>query len=211
MELLLVRHALPVRVEGATGAADPGLSPDGERQAELLAEYLDGERINAIYASPLRRAHETVAPLARVRRLPITESAGVAEWDRDSNEYVPVEELRSEGDARFHDVTQAAWQDDELMVPFRARVVAAIEAMIDTHPGQTVVVGCHAGVINLYLGEVLGLPPDRRGFFYPNYTSIHRVAASRSGTRTIVTINETAHLRRSGLPMGLFQRGLVAP
>jgi probable phosphoglycerate mutase len=33
------------------------------------------------------------------------------------------------------------------------------------------------------------------GFFYPQYTSIHRVAASRSGNRSIVSINEAAHLR----------------
>jgi probable phosphoglycerate mutase len=51
---------------------------------------------------------------------------------------------------------------------------------------------------------VLGLGPQR-GFFYPNYTSIHRVAAARSGERSVVTINETSHLRSTGLPMGLFQ------
>ena len=44
-------------------------------------------------------------------------------------------------------------------------------------------------------------------FFYPNYTSIHRVAAARSGERSVVTINETSHLRNTGLPMGLFQKG----
>jgi probable phosphoglycerate mutase len=51
---------------------------------------------------------------------------------------------------------------------------------------------------------VLGLS-NPRGFFYPNYTSINRVAAARGGQRSIVTINETSHLRGSGLPMGLFQ------
>ena len=63
---------------------------------------------------------------------------------------------------------------------------------------------CHGGVINGYLCHVLGLT-DPRGFFYPNYTSINRVAAARSGARSIVTINETSHLRGTGLPMGLFQ------
>ena len=45
-----------------------------------------------------------------------------------------------------------------------------------------------------------------QGFFYPNYTSINRVAASRGGDRTIVTVNETSHLRHTGLPMGIFQK-----
>ena len=64
---------------------------------------------------------------------------------------------------------------------------------------------CHGGVINSYLAHVLGLG-GQPSFFYPNYTSIHRVAAAASGERSIVTINETAHLRGTGLPIGLFQR-----
>jgi probable phosphoglycerate mutase len=62
---------------------------------------------------------------------------------------------------------------------------------------------CHGGVINAYLTHILGIE-DPSGFFYPNYTSIHRVAAARSGERSVLTINETAHLRGTGLPIGLF-------
>ena len=79
--------------------------------------------------------------------------------------------------------------------------------MIDAHAGDTIIVVCHGGVINLVLARVLGIVNDGPGFFYPNYTSIHRVAASRSGVRSVVTINETSHLRHTGLPMGIFQKG----
>jgi len=82
----------------------------------------------------------------------------------------------------------------------------SIETMIADHSGQTIAIVCHGGVINAYLVHVLGLTVNVQGFFYPNYTSIHRVAAARSGERSIVTINETSHLRNSGLPMGLFQK-----
>ena len=64
---------------------------------------------------------------------------------------------------------------------------------------------CHGGVINGYLRHVLGLSSPRGGFFYPNYTSIHRIAAPAAAAARIVTINETSHLRGTGLPMGLFQ------
>ena len=41
MELLLIRHALPFRVEVEEGtAADPELSDAGHAQAEALAEFL---------------------------------------------------------------------------------------------------------------------------------------------------------------------------
>ena len=57
---------------------------------------------------------------------------------------------------------------------------------------------CHGGVINLYLGRILGV--ERHLWFEPGYTSISRVAASRDGHRTIVTLNETAHLEATRRP-----------
>ena len=44
-------------------------------------------------------------------------------------------------------------------------------------PGEKVAAVCHGGVINAYMTHILGIP-DPSGFFYPNYTSIHRVAAA---------------------------------
>lgn len=205
MELLLIRHGLPVRREVVDGPADPELAPQGHAQAEHMANYLSTERIAAVYTSPLRRASETAAPLARVLGLEAIVEDDVAEYDRHASEYVPLEELKASGDPRFHEL--AAWSDLDDVDEFRERVLAAVDRIIDAHPSQTVAVVCHGGVINLFLASILGLPMEPPGFFYPNYTSISRVAASRSGVRSIVTINETAHLRSTGLPMGLFQKG----
>ena len=82
-----------------------------------------------------------------------------------------------------------------------------VQKLIDIHSGHRIAIVCHGGVINAYLTHTLGLTNFIQGFFYPNYTSIHRVAAARSGERSIVTINETSHLRGTGLPMGLVQKG----
>jgi probable phosphoglycerate mutase len=205
MELLLVRHALPVRRELVEGPADPELSADGRAQAEHLATYLSSEHLDAIYASPLRRAYETAAAIAAFHDLEVVLSDGVAEFDRLSPDYIPTEELKAANDPRYHAIISGQWDaEDETSDEFRARVVRTIDQLIDVHPGQRIVVVCHGGVINGYLCQVLGLT-NPRGFFYPNYTSINRVAAARGGTRSVVTINETPHLRGTGLPMGLFQ------
>jgi 2,3-bisphosphoglycerate-dependent phosphoglycerate mutase len=205
MELLLVRHALPVRRESVDGPADPELSADGRAQAEHLATYLSSEHLDAIYASPLRRAYQTAETIAGRLSTEVQFCNGVAEFDRLSSDYIPTEELKAADDPRYHAMINGEWDtDDETSDEFRARVVGTIEELIDGHPGQRVAVVCHGGVINGYLCHVLGLIRPR-AFFYPNYTSINRVAASRSGTRSVVTINETSHLRGTGLPMGLFQ------
>jgi len=206
MELLLIRHAIPVRRELETGIADPELSSDGVRQAGLLADYLIDERIDAIYASPMQRARQTAEPVALRQRLRLQLVDGVAEFDRTSSEYVPIEELKDSDDPRWRAMLRGEWPPrEETLDEFVGRVVGAVEEIIARHESQRVAIVCHGGVINAYLARILGLG-DREGFFYPNYTSIHRVAAARTGERSIVTVNETSHLRGTGLPMGLFQR-----
>ena len=65
MELLLIRHGLPVRRELEIGAADPELSEAGHAQAGHLAEYLAAEApLDALYASTLNRARQTADPIA---------------------------------------------------------------------------------------------------------------------------------------------------
>jgi len=208
MELMLIRHALPVRRELDSGVADPELSPDGAAQARLLAGYLGSEWIDAVYASPLRRARQTAEPLATARGLDVVTVAGVAEWDQFSPEYVPVEELKAANDPRWQQLLDGVWSvDGESRQEFAERIVGTLEGIIAAHRGQRVAVVCHGGVIGSYLAHVLGLGAEAKPFFYPNYTSIHRVAAATTGERSVVTINETSHLRGSGLPMGLFQEG----
>jgi 2,3-bisphosphoglycerate-dependent phosphoglycerate mutase len=208
MELILIRHALPVRRELTEGRADPELSDTGRAQAEHLGQYLASEHLDAVYASSMRRAIETAQPLVADRDLELRIEPDVAEYDKDSPEYVPVEELRASNDPRWQAMRDGKWEvGAEDQPTFRARIIDGIERVISTHPGQRVAVVCHGGVINAYLASLLGLPSEIPGFFYPNYTSIHRVAAASSGQRSLVTINETSHLRNTGLPMGLFQQG----
>jgi len=183
-------------------ALDHGSGP----QAGHLAEYLAEEApLDALYASPLLRARQTAEPAASRFGLAVGLVDGVAEWDRHSNEYVPIEELKAAGDPRWQAIVRGEWTShDESAEEFTDRVVTAIESLIDAHRGQRIGVVCDGGVINRYLAHVLGI--DATNFFYPNYTSIHRVAAASTGERSIVTVNETAHLRGTGLPVGLFQR-----
>jgi len=195
VEIVLVRHGLPLRVELETGIADPELAAEGHEQAAKMAAYLGVEDVEAVYVSPLRRALETARPLCKALGLEAVVSEGVAEFDRNSREYVPVEELRATNDPRWEKLLRGEWDgvDDDPSL-FKARVVETIEDMIARHPGGRVVVVCHGGVINQYLAHVLGIE-THVGFFYPKYTSIHRVMAARSGQRSIVSINEASHLR----------------
>ena len=195
MELILVRHGLPVRREVVEGPADPELSVEGQDQSARLANYLATESVAGIYSSPMKRAFQTAEPLAVKTNLPISIVDDVAEYDRLSNEYIPIEELRAANDERWHKLVAGGWQSDsDTLENFRHRVVSSLEQLISQHASQRIVVTCHGGVINQYIAHVLGISTER-GFFYPQYTSIHRVVAAQNGLRSIVSLNEIAHLR----------------
>lgn len=191
-----------MRRENTVGPADPELSEDGRLQARHFADYMHLEHIDAIYTSPLLRAVQTAEPLCLLKSLSAVGVEGLAEWDRHSNEYIPVEELKADNDPRWQEIASGVWNSEEDPDAFHDRVVSSVETIIGDNKGSRVVVTCHGGVINEYLAYVLGL--EQRQFFYPNYTSIHRVAAASSGARSVLSINETAHLRGTGLPIGLF-------
>ncbi len=194
MELLLVRHGLPVRVEDAEGPADPELDGEGRRQAEALAEWLRAEVIDAVYSSPLRRAHQTASPLADRLGLEVVVDDELAEFDRDAHFYIPVEELKATRDPRWLDLIEGRWGDGGEVdrFTFRRVVAEAVERVVDANPSRVVAIVCHGGVINAYLSHVLGL--DEVMFFEPHYTSVSRVLAARTGQRQIRTLNETGHL-----------------
>jgi 2,3-bisphosphoglycerate-dependent phosphoglycerate mutase len=198
VDLVLVRHAEPVRTVVAEGPADPPLTDRGRLQAEAAGRWLAAEPFDAIYASPLRRARETADIIAAAHALEIATEDGLAEYDRKSEFYIPLEEVKTSKDPELLAHWRALAEDRledvvEDAATFRPRVNAAMERMIGAHPGQRVLAVCHGGVINVALAEVLGL--SRSLWFEPAYASIHRVAASRAGIRSVVSLNETGHLR----------------
>jgi probable phosphoglycerate mutase len=194
MDLLLIRHGLPVRIEDAGQPADPELSVEGHEQAEALAQWMRDERIDAIYSSPLRRARETAEPLAAARELDVVVDEELAEFDRESHFYIPVEELKATNDPRWLDLVEGRWGADGEVDPFTFRrvVVEAVERVITANPSRTVAIVCHGGVINAYMSHVLHL--DTIMFFEPYYTSVSRLLAARSGQRQVRTLNDTGHL-----------------
>ncbi len=196
MELILVRHGQPERVDadGDSSPADPVLTEQGLEEARRAAEWLRHEHIDHVLASPARRAKETAAPLAERLGLEIEIDAGLAEYDHSADHYIPVEQMIAEDKERAHAMLEGRWSEygGDDPVEFVARVVPAIEAIIERHPGGQVAAFCHGGVINVYLAHVIGLGQPL--WFYPAYGSLHRVHASHEGLRMLGAVNETAHL-----------------
>jgi probable phosphoglycerate mutase len=194
MELLLIRHGLPLRVEKRDGTpADPPLSPSGLAQAESLAQWLEGEKIDRIYSSPLRRARQTAEPLALLRGMEIEIEDGVAELDAHSEYYIPLEELKRTDYARWQAFVSGGYGSQSEVDAFSQLVAHSIERIIVENPGRRVAIFCHGGVVNCWAAHVLGLRPQL--FFDAAYTSMNRFMASSRGQRSLASLNEAPHLR----------------
>lgn len=157
-----------------------------------MAAWLAEEAVDAVYASPLRRALETAAPVAAKLGLTVEVDARLSEYDAEASSYVPIEVLQATGDLR-------AVELPEDLPGFQRTVVEGIEAIVAAHGSGKIALVCHGGVINAYTSWVL--ESANVMYFLPQYTSITRLLAASDGRRTIDTLNETAHLRVAGVPV----------
>lgn len=192
MELLLIRHGLPLRIE-SDQPVDPPLAPLGHAQAQALAEWLIPHPPDRLLSSTMARAVDTADHVARQFGLEPTAEADFCEFDRGAKAYIPLEELD-----RDHPHMRQLIDDwigpggAERRAAFQAKVLAALHRHVDDSMSECTALVCHGGVINVILADVLGT--DRMMFFQPDYTSVSRLAVS-GGRFRLLSINEAAHLR----------------
>jgi broad specificity phosphatase PhoE len=192
MQVLLVRHALPLRSEHGEGS-DPDLSDEGFAQVKRLPDALARFPISRVVSSPQRRAIQTAEPVAAARGLPIEIDDRFAEYDRDLPLYIPVEQIRKEKPEEWARMARGQLPSAVDEDAFRARVRAAVEDLVAAAgPDDTVAVFSHGGVINVLLHEILGTA--RLLSFPVDYASLTRLLYSRTGQATVATVNSTEHV-----------------
>ena len=192
MQVLLVRHALPLRSEHGEGS-DPNLSYEGLAQVERLPNALARFPICRVVSSPQRRAIQTAEPVAAVRELSVEIDDRFAEYDRDLPVYIPVEQIRAENPQEWVRLAQGHLPSAVDEDAFRARVRTAVDDLVAAaDPEDTVAVFSHGGVINVLLHEILG---TARVLSFPvDYASVTRLLFSRSGQATVAGVNAVEHV-----------------
>jgi len=176
--LILLRHGeVEMRYQRVFGGRiDMGLSPHGQDQVRALAAHLKALPIEGLYVSPMKRAQQSVAPLAAANRrtpiiLPELQEVDFGAWTG----------LRWEQVRERFGVTAFDWlreldrggiPEAESMTDFRRRVEAALGRVCAAHAGGTVAVMCHGGVIRMMLASLLDLPLPKMAAFEIDYASM---------------------------------------
>jgi broad specificity phosphatase PhoE len=179
--------------------ADPPLSDIGVRQAQALGRALAGEQIDVVACSELSRARST-AEIAMAGRdvewiidheLREIDSFRDLEFGQLPVDHLPHDEWQERQRSFLKDRRWDAMPFSESSADFRMRVLAALNRVIEAHPGGRILIVSHGGVINSYIADLLGLDEDL--FFLPHHCSITE-AAVHDDIRRLRSINEHRHL-----------------
>jgi len=150
-EILLARHGETDwnREDRFQGHADPPLNETGRRQADELSRSLAGERLAAIYSSPLRRAFETAGIVARPHGLLPVAVDALREVDVGSWEGLTRGELEQRVPEQFRRwlAYEQGWEDGETYEEMGRRVVRALLELAAQHQGERILVLTHGGPI----------------------------------------------------------------
>ena len=200
--LVLVRHGeaqayLDQVVAGEKGCK--GLSDLGRRQATTLRTRLErtGELADtsALYASILPRAVETASIIApAVGGHEITQDCEFCELHPGEADGLLWDDYRSTYAMEPWDPERPMSPGGESWVTFVERVGTALHAVIDRHPDDTVVIGCHGGVI--IASMIIGLGLGRVGDNFrigPENTSLTEWRIE-DGAWRLIRYNDHAHL-----------------
>ncbi|MEN9314458.1 MAG: hypothetical protein RIS35_851 [Pseudomonadota bacterium] len=192
-ELILVRHGVTAwnKARRFQGQIDIPLDEEGHQQARLAAQRLAREPIDAVYASDLGRAWQTGEAIATALALRPRSEPGLRERSYGSFEGRTFDEIQRELPDEY-----ARWQArDPVFCPggigesleqLHARVSAALEAIVRSHPAGRVVAVTHGGVLDCAYRIATGLPMRApRGHDLLN-ASLNRIAWDGQVFRLVV-------------------------
>jgi broad specificity phosphatase PhoE len=192
MQLLLVRHALPLRSEPGQGS-DPHLSAKGVEQATRLPDALARFPITRLVSSPQIRSVQTAQPVSDALDLPIEIDERLAEYDREMEHYIPIEQIAAEFPEELERLANGHLPSSVDEAAFMARINAGVRDLVAAGDHEdTVAVFSHGGVINGLLHTILGT--EKILCFNVDYAGVTRLLSSRDGNLYVAAVNGTEHV-----------------
>ena len=160
--LILVRHGQSTgnQLHIITGQGDFPLTELGLLQAERCAEALKDEKIDAIYASDLKRAFSTAIPVAKSHGLEVIPHKGLREIYAGKWEGEIFDDLAVKFPEDFNcwrtDVGHAKCTDGESVAELFDRVTSALASIAAENEGKTVCIATHATPIRVVTTASMG-------------------------------------------------------
>lgn len=197
--ILAVRHGetawnVDTRLQGQI---DISLNATGQEQARRLAEALAGEGIEAIVCSDLVRARDTAQAVADRTGLPLATDTGLRERHFgifQGHTYAEVERLWPEESARWRRrEPEFGAEGGETLQGFYDRCVATAARLAAAHPGRTLLLVTHGGVLDCLYRAASRVALNAPRTWELANTGVNRLLFTGEGF-TLVGWGDTQHL-----------------
>ena len=192
----LLRHGEP-SVFGRINGRLPGvgLSERGRAEAAMQAGRLAGEKIEAIYSSPLQRTRETAEILADRLGLPLRYRDDVIELDFGEWTGLTADQIRKDERWQMWSSCRsiAVIPGGESWRQVQERVVGALFDLQQAHPEGSIAIVSHGDVIRAALLFALGMPLDFYSRIEIAFASLSTVRLDGAGIR-VSGLNEWPRL-----------------
>lgn len=202
-QVIFIRHGEAVwNTEGRImGQKNSPLTAKGEQQAVAIGERLKAYSISALYSSDLGRTMQTAQAIANAGGLEIVQEKGLREihmgdWQgltrQEIAQQYPTEWQAYQGPDQYTYQTP----NGESHAQKSVRTVETLNRLTDQHPGETIVMVSHAGIIRAVFEYVLNLPPLNRDRFQRNNATFN-LFSKNDGQWSLVVWGDQTHLNEN--------------
>lgn len=198
-KIYLVRHA---EAEGnlyrrVHGWYDGPLTRRGLEQAAAVGSRFQGEHIDRIYSSDLRRAKDTALAIASPKGLPVIEEPGLREIHMGVYEDVPVGEMEfSHGpEYKLFRARSSQWRspEGETFRQVRDRMTEVFFRLAQRHPEEAIVLTSHKAALHTLQAALHSLPTEQLPPFPSQNTAVSCYEVDKDRFR-ILFENDASHL-----------------
>ena len=166
ISIYVARHGETTwNVEGRIqGRSDPDLSPNGHTQSQALLEQLKDRPLSAVYTSTLKRSFLTAQPIADHFGLPIQpqpELNEIAFGILEGRKFPGFdEEVKSEWERFKENRFDYRIPEAENYTDVLNRVRPFAQKILQTHPGEEILIVGHRVVNQMLMGVLTNYPPE---------------------------------------------------
>jgi probable phosphoglycerate mutase len=203
--VVLIRHGetdwnRDRRIQGQT---DTPLSALGRRQALAIGQRLKRERFTAIYASDLQRAWDTAQAIGQAtlaerpdapqpvadRRL---REMDFGEWEGKTSAEIAASHPEAHARSKHRDADFRI-PGGESFRDLYERTVDAVTSLVDAHPGGTLCVVAHGGILDMMYRHTHAIALDQPRVF-SLYNAAYNCLEHEGGRFRLEVWGEVAHL-----------------
>ena len=202
MKIILIRHGQTEwnSIGKMQGSSDVQLSQEGIHQARLLAAHFPFQRVDAIYSSPLSRAHTTASILANKFNLHVQIEPKFRETSFGNWEGMLLRDLAKADPENFE---KFFMQPEELKIPnaetflqTQERAMDAIQKIISQHKEEEnshIIIVAHGAVNRTILCAFLEMSLNKMWAIAQFNTALN-ILREDDGNWIVELMNGTVHL-----------------